>query len=136
MPALISPGVRIPLVVAACATLCGCASFGPRGLSPVDVNARDGDGSTPLMKAAYIGNSYFVETLLRHGAEVNARNGNGINALMAAVYAGRPDIARMLIEHGADVNVRDERGNIALRLAGERGSEELAGLLRGAGARE
>ena len=123
--------MRRAAVVTACLALCGCAAV--RGAAPfsVDVDARDMDGSTPLMKAVLIGNRQFAEVLLDHGADVNARNIHGITPLMVAAHAGRNEIARLLIDRGADVNARE---NVALAIAGEQGNEELVRMLEEAGA--
>jgi ankyrin repeat protein len=42
-----------------------------------DANARDAEGTTPLMLAAYSGNAAIVSALLAAGADVNARNEHG-----------------------------------------------------------
>lgn len=122
------------LVSAACLALCGCAAGRGAAPFPVDVDRRDADGSTPLMKAVLTGNRYFAEVLIAHGADVNARNKNGITPLMVAAYAGRNEIARLLIEKGADVNARVDGENIALAIAGENGNREMVGMLEETGA--
>lgn len=127
-------GMKRAIGLAACLALCGCAIMRGGGAFPVDVDQRDADGSTPLMKAVLTGNRYFAEVLIAHGADVNARNKNGITPLMVAAYAGQNEIARLLIEKGADVNARVNGENIALAIAGEKGNEELVKMLEGAGA--
>jgi ankyrin repeat protein len=49
----------------------------------VDVNARDPEGSTPLMYAAlYTSDTACMRMLLEHGADPNASNGAGGTALI------------------------------------------------------
>ena len=57
-----------------------------------DVNARDKDGSTPLMSAAQSNESpAVVTTLLKAGAYINTGDKNGVAALMyAAGGTGTP----------------------------------------------
>lgn len=127
--------MRRAAVLTTCLALCGCAAS--RGAAPflVDVDVRDADGSTPLMKAVFIGNRQFAETLIAHGADVNARNAHGSTPLMIAAHAGRNEIARLLIENGADVNARVNGENVALAIANEQGNDELVRMLEEAGAR-
>jgi len=49
-----------------------------------DVNARDNDGRTPLVRAAWYGHPDIVAALLKAGADVDARNNDGKTALMWA----------------------------------------------------
>jgi hypothetical protein len=73
--------------------------------SGADVNARDNDGQTVLMKAANNATVYdeVVKLLLSRGAEVNARNENGLTALAIAARVGRADVVRLLLANGANV---------------------------------
>ncbi len=52
--------------------------------SPETVNARDGNGNTPLILAAYYGNDRLVKLLLSHGADASLKNGKGRDALYMA----------------------------------------------------
>ena len=59
----------------------------------VDVNAKDitagsVPGSTPLMYAAWKGDTAVVNALLQKGAEVNAQNKYGLTALLRATNKG------------------------------------------------
>ena len=56
-----------------------------------DVNARDSDGSTPLMLAASMGHLNIVKFLVANGADVNASSKNGGISLMAASFKGNLD---------------------------------------------
>jgi hypothetical protein len=47
----------------------------------VDVDVRDGDGSTPLHAAAFLGRVKAVECLLRESADLSMKNNDGQTAL-------------------------------------------------------
>lgn len=79
--------------------------------SGVDVNARDHQGTTALMLAAWNGYSEGVKTLLEAGARVNERDHTGRTALS---IAGDAETVRLLLLWGAEVNVRDESGETPL----------------------
>lgn len=57
--------------------------------------------STPLMKAAQIGNMHLVSYLLQCGANVNAENALAETALSNACENGHTDVAEMLVQFGA-----------------------------------
>jgi ankyrin repeat protein len=83
------------------------------------VNARDPEGSTPLMYAAF----YSMDTgslrlLLEHGADPNARNAFGGTALIWGT--GSLEKVKLLVAHGADVNARSKLGKSALLVAASR----------------
>src|SRR5438477_3195302 len=62
-----------------------------------DVNARDPLGSTPLLIAAWSGNTEIVSFLLAHGALVNAaRPEDNSTALRCAVLAAQADTVKLL----------------------------------------
>src|ERR1041384_556125 len=67
-------------------------------------DARDGEGNTPLMRAALDGQTKQVEALLHSGADVNAQNREGRTALMFAIINLRAATVKTLLEFGADVN--------------------------------
>lgn len=69
-----------------------------------EVNAKDDDGQTALIKAAWEGYSDIIQTLLDNGAEVDAKDSDGQTALMWAARGGHTDIVETLLDYGADVN--------------------------------
>ena len=79
-----------------------------------DVNAREEDGSTALMKAR---SPRMVKFLLAHGAKVDLRGKNGVTALMN--HADYFSVGEMnaLLAAGADANARDSHGETALMWA-------------------
>ena len=81
-----------------------------------DVNARDGNGITPLMYAVRNGDIQMVTLLIDKGADVNAKSIEGWTALMYAAAGGKVEIVKLLIDKGADVNATNINGNTAWML--------------------
>lgn len=101
-----------------------------------EVNARNGDGWTPLMKACWLGCTENVKLLLAAGAatEVAIAGGSlkpGYTALHFAANGGETEIVRLLLEAGAEANARDSENATPLRIAKTR---EVAALLIAHGA--
>ena len=117
------------------------------------VNAKDGDGDTPLDEAvsedeketAYLlrnhggkhgtihsavdgGDVKAVKEFLAAAADVNAKR-YGWTPLCEAAINGHKEITELLIANGADVNAKDDRGWTPLHLAGSGGQKEIAELL-------
>jgi ankyrin repeat protein len=61
---------------------------------------KDGDGSTPLRRAAYYGRKDRAELLLKLKAEVNARTKGGWTPLHTAQHYEHYDVAALLRQHG------------------------------------
>jgi len=68
-----------------------------------NVNAKDGFGTTALMRASYsdFGDAERVKLLLGHGADVTARDQSGDTALMKARRKGASEIVDLLVQAGA-----------------------------------
>ena len=82
-----------------------------------DVNQKDEDGNTALMRASYWGYKEVVELLIRNGADVNQKDEDGNTALMRASCGGRKEVVELLIQKGADVNAKSVTGDTALIIA-------------------
>ena len=96
-----------------------------------DVNAKDGDGTTPLHLAALMGHKEIVGLLIAKGADVNAKGSKyGITPLLNAAMGGYKETTELLIAEGADVNVRGFLGKTPLNMAVDEGKKEIADLLR------
>ena len=79
-----------------------------------DVNARDEDGSSPLIEAR---SPRMVKFLLAHGAKVDLWGENGVTALMAHANYFSVGETDALLAAGADTNARDGHGQTALMFA-------------------
>ena len=104
-----------------------------------DCNARNGDGATVLMLAAYAGRLDLVEALIAAGADVNATDERGWGALMKAAYnadldRGFADVAQALIDAGANVEAPIGYGVRPLMLAAGYGETAVVETLLRAGA--
>ncbi|MGI9256467.1 MAG: ankyrin repeat domain-containing protein [Salinispira sp.] len=82
----------------------------------IDINARDENGTTPLMAAS--GNTQnpdVITVLINVGADINARDENGSTPLMAAARNNQnPDVITTLINAGADINAQNKHRWTAL----------------------
>ncbi|MFZ0535804.1 MAG: ankyrin repeat domain-containing protein [Candidatus Sulfotelmatobacter sp.] len=92
--------------------------------SGADIEARDEEGSTPLMRAAAFGQTETFKLLLERGAKINVRDQGGLTPLIAAACScaiatmnSTYDIMKMLLEKGANVNARTRDGKTALIMA-------------------
>lgn len=83
-----------------------------------DVNAKDAEGSTPLMYAALYSNVDCMRLLLDNGAVPNAANDLGATALLWT--GARLEKVTLLVERGAEVNARSKLGKTALLIAAGR----------------
>ena len=100
---------------------------------PADINARDEDGSTPLVWAS-IGHNFkdgsVLRFLLQHGADINMRDPFGGTPLFMASISGALEVVRLLLERGADVDARRNDGKTAMQVAAKGGHDEVVRLLR------
>ena len=83
----------------------------------IEVDERDIDGNTPLMKASALGKAKFVRYLISMGADVDKRNYAGQTALHSAARAGHNEIIDILVDNGAFVNMPDLDGFTPLMFA-------------------
>ncbi len=99
-----------------------------------DVNAKDKQGVTALMSAAFIGDPDIVKALIAARADINAQDIQGETPLMkAATLYGNVDCVKAIIAAGADLNAKDNTGKTALARAMSR---DMAAVLRAAGAKD
>ncbi|KAH0543406.1 hypothetical protein FGG08_002264 [Glutinoglossum americanum] len=100
------------------------------------VNARGGDGRTPLYWAAKSGQEAVVQLLLEKGASLEMGDmTNGCTAMHQAALMGHDGVARLLLERGANANAkRKDNGGTPLHEAAKGGHEVVSRLLLEEGA--
>lgn len=85
---------------------------------PELVNARDGDGNTPLHLAIQQRHTEHVRRLLEAGADANAVAANEMSPLVLAMESVCPaELASILVQHGADPDAVDAEGFSVLERA-------------------
>jgi excisionase family DNA binding protein len=94
-----------------------------------NVNARTGDGWTPLMFAIINGHTAAAQLLLKRNADIDARNNKGWTALRFAISMGDIEGVQLLLSAGADINATDQEGNTALMQAARENTTECVRLL-------
>ncbi|EMP36041.1 Uveal autoantigen with coiled-coil domains and ankyrin repeats [Chelonia mydas] len=75
------------------------------------VNAKDGDGRTPLVLATQMCRPTVCQLLIDRGADVNARDKQNRTALMLGCEYGCKDAVEVLLKNGADVSLVDALGH-------------------------
>ena len=85
---------------------------------PAGVATRDGDGQTPLHRAAAAGRHAVMALLLERGGDADARDDRGRTPLHGMVlWRPQREVAELLLAHGASLNARDREGSTPLTLA-------------------
>jgi ankyrin repeat protein len=100
-----------------------------------DVNAKQEDGSTPLLWAVYSVDHELVQALLSRGADPDARNTLGDTPLAEAVNLADEQMVRLLLKAKANPNLGNDSGQTPLMLAASTGSLPIVEMLVKAGAR-
>lgn len=72
------------------------------GKGIIDINCVDPKGRTPLLWAAYQGDSLTVAELLKFGASVKIADEGGFTPLHWGTVKGQPHVLKYLIQDGAD----------------------------------
>jgi len=94
------------------------------------VDAHDGNGYTPLMRAARGGRLEAVTLLVEAGADVDASDDEGRTPLHLAALNGHEAVVDLLLSSEADAAMRDAHGQTAMELAATAGHDGLADRLR------
>ena len=99
-----------------------------------DVNAKNNNGDTPLLRALLFGHEEVAALLIAAGADVNAKTNSGRTPLHDAAYWGHKEIVELLIAEGADVNAiitsGESKGVTPLDVASQYKETEIPDLLR------
>jgi ankyrin repeat protein len=94
----------------------------------IDVNIKNTQGQTPLIKAILLNSQSIVRLLIQHGADVNLR-ANGITPLMLAAQKGLPYITVILIKANADINAQASDGMSIAMMAARDGHVDIIDFL-------
>ena len=79
-----------------------------------DVNARNGQGQTPVMASVLQGNLENFKALLKHNPDLTIAEDQGYTPMHGAGFQGAADIITILVEHGMDPLDRHKDGYIAM----------------------
>jgi uncharacterized protein len=103
---------------------------------PELLEARSGDGWTPLHLAAFFGHAELADALLDRGAAVDSRSTNPMKntPLHAASAGGRLALVELLLKRGANPNATQEGGWTALHGAAQSGHQAMVEALLACGA--
>src|ERR1044072_6909071 len=85
---------------------------------------------TPLMLAAFRGDTAAGINLLERGADVNARDKDGDTALMFAAYSGHALVGALLLQYRATGYARARTGWTAKKAAQSGLHEHIADMLQ------
>jgi ankyrin repeat protein len=99
-----------------------------------DPDAREADGTTPLLWATHHGDAALVRALIDAGADPNASNDYGALPMQEAAALGDAEILGALLDGGADVESPNAEGQTALMAVARGGRIEAARLLLEEGA--
>lgn len=99
-----------------------------------DVNAKNGNGETPVFSAAKSDNPSTIMTLAKNGANIQERDNLGSSALHVAVRWDALSAAEQLVNLGIDINAQNIAGKTPLDEAAVEGSISMASFLIARGA--
>lgn len=94
-----------------------------------DVNTQSGDGSVPLLWAAYDSNVEMAQVLIAAGAKVDTANNYGVTPLLQASRTGDVAMMDVLLKAGADPKRTHTDGETALMAASRAGSVPAVRML-------
>ncbi|CAO3615836.1 unnamed protein product [Cunninghamella echinulata] len=78
--------------------------------SYIDIDAKDEDGTTPLIYAACFGKTDIVQALLSAGAKIDIQDSFGWSALMWATNNNHEHLVKILLENGASSQTKSSKG--------------------------
>ncbi|KAI9255531.1 hypothetical protein BY458DRAFT_519896 [Sporodiniella umbellata] len=95
----------------------------------IDINAKDQDGTTPLIYAACFGKYEVAHALLTAGAKVESQDAHGWTALMWATTNHHESLVKLLLDHGASPQTKSAKGRTVLDFAKEETHSNIADIL-------
>jgi quinoprotein dehydrogenase-associated probable ABC transporter substrate-binding protein len=98
------------------------------------LEARDGEGDTPLINAARFGFDAVATYLLEHKADPNIADRSGWTPLSFAAWADDAALVGALARHGAALEAKDKDELSALAIAAQNGKRRAVEALVAAGA--
>ncbi len=101
----------------------------------VDVNAPQGDGTTPLHWAAHVDDLSIADLLIRAGARTNVANDNGFTPLHLACTNRSGPMVERLLAAGANANAASLNGETVLMTCARAGDARAVKALLVHGAR-
>lgn len=94
-----------------------------------DLNAKEPtNGSTPLIVAAFYGQTEVMKLLVENGADLNSQNNQGSTALHTAAFVCYPEAVAFLLEKGANVQLKNTWGRTALESVSGEWNSQVEGL--------
>jgi rhodanese-related sulfurtransferase len=105
-----------------------------QGFEIENINSRIRNGMTPLMRAALLAETTFVQELLQAGADINLLNDDMNNALWFACVSESAEIIQLLLEYGINLNNSNVNGATSLIYASSAGKYMVVEALVKAGA--
>jgi ankyrin repeat protein len=93
------------------------------------INANDRFGHSPLHYAAYRGNTYIVDYLLRNGGDPDTRGKHLSTPLHSAAWGKNQEVVELLLEDGAAVDARTDELETPIMTATLRGQLETVETL-------
>jgi rhodanese-related sulfurtransferase len=100
-----------------CDLIGGWEAWEKNGGSGAVAQKLDEHGNTPLMQAAWRGESTAVEALLAQGVSLDATNGDGNNALWLACVSNDPALVTLLARAGVPIDHQNLTGATCLMYA-------------------
>ena len=86
-------------------------------------------GTTPLMEAAFHGNSEILKLYIEHNAQLNVQSGFGWTALHYACQHNSQECAALLVAAGCNRSIQNNKGKTAHFRAVKQGKNEIATLI-------
>jgi ankyrin repeat protein len=99
-----------------------------------EVNAKAGNGQTPLHRAADKGHLAVAKLLVAHQANVNAKAKDGATPLHQVALNGDAGFAKLLLSNRADIGARTQKGHAPLHWAAVMGQIDIVNELLNQGA--